>query len=59
MVGSLFRKYEKEGSLFDLLLPVPNCIENVSQEWLVDVKTVKIMHQIESYLHAHQCYLVE
>ena len=46
MVGSLSRKYEKEGSLFDFLLPVPNCITNVSQEWLIDVKIVKIIHQI-------------
>ena len=52
MVGSLSRKYEKEGSLFDFLLPVPNCIATVSQEWLVDVKIVKIIHKYNP-IHMH------
>jgi hypothetical protein len=34
VVDAFSRKYEDEGSLFALSLPVPNWIEEFRQEWL-------------------------
>ena len=60
MVDSLSQKYEEEGSLPSLSLPIPNCLMESHQEWRTNDVIIHLIHKIQEDLnppHMETIYL--
>jgi hypothetical protein len=48
VTDALSRKYEDEGSIFSLSFIVPDWLQAVHHEWLQDLKSSQLIHQLQS-----------